>query len=239
MNRKLLQQTFAFLFITLLLTGCNQFPVTPPPTPPCPSWGCGTYVPLEPTVTPTHTQTPLSPTYTPIPTDLPTPIPTPSPILPTDEVVTLVCTYRVDANENSTAKQFLDTGLDLVPGENLIIEATGTACFDIQLNLCTGPNGNPDFIDTDLIGKIGDGKMFHIGSSLEKTVNDEVGRLSMAFHDNDFENNSGFFDVTITIVNSHTKICPQQQVDSPPFKDVFCIQVFPAPQQSPCPPVGM
>jgi len=206
MNKMLLQQAFVFLFIILLLTGCDQSSVTPPPTPPCPSWGCGTYVPLEPTVTPTRTQTPLSPTYTPIPTDLPTA----TPILPTDKVETLVCTYRIDANENSTAKQFLDTGLDLVPGENFIIEATGTACYDVQLNLCTGPDGNPNFIDTDLVGKIGDGKMFHIGSSLEKTVDDEVGRLFMAFHDNDFENNSGSFDVTITIVNSHTQICPQK-----------------------------
>lgn len=205
MNKELLPQTFTFLFIVLLLTGCYQSPVTPPPTPPCPSWGCGTYVPPAPTITPTHTQTPLSPTYTPIPTDLPTT----APVLPTDVVETLVCTYRVDANENSTAKQFLDTGLDLVPGENLIVEATGTACFDVQLNLCTGPNGNPNFIDTDLVGEIGDGDMFHIGSSLEKTVNNEDGRLYMAFHDNDFENNSGFFVVTITIINSHTKICPQ------------------------------
>jgi len=161
---------------------------------------------MVPTVTPTPFLTPLPPTSTPNPTDLPAA----APILPTDEVEPLICTYRVSASENSTAKQFLDSGLVLVPGETLIIEATGTACFDVGLNLCTGPNGNPDFIDTDLVGKIGDGHMFHIGSSLEMTVNDEVGRLYMAFHDNDFENNSGYFDVTVTVVNSHTKICSQQ-----------------------------
>lgn len=162
-------------------------------------------MPLVPTVTTTPLQTPLSPTSTPIPTDLPTA----APILPTEEVETLVCNYRVSASENSTANQFLDTELDLVPGETLIFEATGTACFDVGLNLCTGPNGDSAFIDTDLVGKISDGQVFHIGSSLEKTVNDEVGRLYLAFHDNDFENNSGYFDVTITIFNSLTKSCSQ------------------------------
>ncbi|MHC1740121.1 MAG: hypothetical protein AB9897_03305 [Anaerolineaceae bacterium] len=206
MNKKLVQQTLAFLLFTLLLSGCYQSTVTPPPTPPCPSWGCGTYVPFEPTVTTTPIQTPLPPTSTPNPTELLTA----APILPTVEAKPLVCTYRVNANEHSTAQSFLDTGLDLVAGETLIIEASGTACFDVQFNLCTGPNGNPDFIDTDLVGRIGDGKMFHIGSSLEKTVSDEVGRLYLAFHDNDFENNSGYFDVTINVVNSQTKICPQQ-----------------------------
>lgn len=206
MNKKSLRQLYAFILFTLLLAGCYRSPVTPPPPTPCPWWGCGTSVPMFPTVTPTPFQTPLPPASTPIPTDLPTA----APILPTDEVEPLVCTYRVSASENSTANQFLDSGLVLVPGDTLIIEATGTACFDVGLNLCTGPNGNPDFIDTDLVGKIGDGHMFHIGSSLEMTVNDEVGRLYMAFHDNDFENNSGYFDVTVTVVNSHTKICSQQ-----------------------------
>jgi len=206
MNKKLIQQTFVFLIIALLLSGCYNHPVTQPPTPPCPEWGCGTFVPFEPTVTSTPVQTPLPPTSTPNPTDLPTT----SPILPTEEVEPLVCNYRVSAVENSLAKHFLDTGLDLVAGETLIIKATGTACFDVQLNLCASPDGNPDFFDTDLIGKIGDGHVFHIGSSLEKPVSDEVGRLFMAFHDNDFENNSGYFDVTVTILNHQTTTCPQQ-----------------------------
>lgn len=206
MNKKLMQQIVVFLLFTLLLSGCYHPPVTPPPTPPCPAWGCGTYVPPEPTVTSTPVQTLLPPTSTPIPTDLPTPAPT----LPATQVEPLVCKYRVNAQENSLAKQFLDTGLDLAAGETLLIKATGTACFDVQLNLCASPDGNPDFFDTDLIGKIGDGYVFHIGSSLEKPVSDEIGRLYLAFHDNDYENNSGFFDVTITIVNSQTRVCPQQ-----------------------------
>jgi len=206
MNKKSFQQIAAFILFTLLLTGCYRPPVTPPPSTPCPWWGCGTMVPLVPTVTSTPVQTPLPPTSTPIPTDLPTV----APILPTAEVEPLVCTYRVSAYENSTANQFLDTGLDLVSGQTLFIEATGTACFDVQLNLCSGPNGNSDFIDTDLVGKIGDGPMFHIGSSLEKIVENEVGRLYLAFHDNDFENNNGYFDVTITSTNSLAKNCPLQ-----------------------------
>lgn len=209
MNKKLLQQIFTFLFLTVLLTGCYHPPITPPPTPPCPEWGCGPY-PATPTITLTFAQTPLPPTSTAIPTILPTDLPTSAPILPTEEVEPLVCNYRVNARDNSLAKQFLDTGLDLVAGETLIIKATGTACFDVQLNLCASPDGNPDFFDTDLIGKIGDGHLFHIGSNLEKTVSDEVGRLYLAFHDNDYENNSGYFDVTVTIQNSQTGVCPQQ-----------------------------
>jgi hypothetical protein len=206
MSKRSIQQTFAFILFTLLLNGCYRSPVTPPPPTPCPWWGCGTSVPLVPTVTATSLQTPLPPTSAPIPTDLPTV----APILPTDEVKTLVCTFRVGAYENSTANQLLDSGLDLRPGETLTIEATGTACFDVGLNLCSGPNGNPDFIDTDLVGKIGDGHMFHIGSSLEMTVNEDAGRLYLGFHDNDYENNSGYFDVTITVVNTLSTTCPQQ-----------------------------
>lgn len=205
MNKKLLQQTVAILVLTVLLTGCYHPPITSPPTPPCPEWGCGTYMPSEPTVTISPVPSPLPPTQTPIPTDLPTT----APILPTEQLEPLVCTYRVDARDNSLAKQFLDTGLDLVSGETLIINASGTACFDVQLNLCASPDGNPDFFDTDLVGKIGDGNIFHIGSSLEKPLTDDVGRLYLAFHDNDYDNNTGYFDVTVTLLNSATNTCPQ------------------------------
>lgn len=206
MNKKSLLLTFMVIFFTVLLSSCYRTPVTPPPTPACPPWGCGTFIPDVTKVTASYTQTSLPPTNTPLPTDQPTITPT----LLGEEAEKLICVYRVDAVEYSTANQYLDTGLILKPGETLIIEATGTACFDAKLKLCTGPNGNPNYIDTDLVGKIGDGSMFHIGTNLEKTVFEETGNLYLAFHDNDFENNSGYFDVTISIANSLTKKCPLQ-----------------------------
>lgn len=206
MKKKSLLQALAFILVSLLLNGCYRAPVTPPPPTPCPWWGCGTNVNLGPTVTSTSAQTPILPTSTPIPT-LP---PTATSFLPTEELVALVCTYRVSASENSTARQFLDTGLDIKDGETLIIKAAGTACFDIGPAFCTGPDGNSAFIDTDLVGKLGDGQMFHIGSSFQELVSNEAGKLYLGFHDNDYDNNSGFFDVTVTIENTLADTCPQQ-----------------------------
>lgn len=203
MNKESLRWAFTFILVTLLLNGCNPRPVTPPPPTPCPWWGCGTRVIFNPTVTSAPTQTPIPPTSTSIPTLLPTATPIP----PTDKGGTLTCTYRVSAYDHSTARQYLDTGLDINPGTNLSIEATGTACFGPESDHCNDPNGHPDFDDTDLVGKIEGGEMFHIGSSFQKTVENEAGRLYLGFNDTDYENNSGFFDVTVTIENTRTEIC--------------------------------
>lgn len=157
------------------------------------------------TPTPTATTTPN--TVTPTPTLLPTNTP-----IPPDEnsVVegTLTCTYRVSAYDHSTARQYLDTGIILKQGENLAIEATGTACFDgSNKDFCNGPDGHPDFADTDLVGKIGNGEMFHIGASFQKTISNETGKLYLGFNDTDYENNSGYFDVIVIIENTPSRNC--------------------------------
>lgn len=200
---EIMRWVLAFVLISLLLAGCNPPPVTQPPLTPCPWWGCGPGQIFGPTTTPTPIPTAIPPTSTSTPT-LPS---TSTPMPPTDERGILTCTYRVSAYENSTARQYLDTGLDIKQGENLIMEATGTACFGPESGHCNGPNGHPDFDDTDLVGKIDGSEMFHIGSSFQKTVSNEGGRLYLGFSDTDYENNSGFFDVTVTIENTLTKTC--------------------------------
>ena len=79
-NRKLLQQTFGFILIVLMLAGCGGAQAEPTPTPVPP-----TATPIPPTPTPVPpTPTPVPPTATPIP-PTPTPVPpTPTPIPPTD-----------------------------------------------------------------------------------------------------------------------------------------------------------
>ena len=174
--------------------------------------GCGPGQIFVPTVTPTSTQTPVPPTptltSTPVPpttTSTPTSTLTNTPIPPTENSVVdgkLTCTYQVYAYDNSTAKEYLETGIDLEQGEKLIVTASGTACFGgTNMDFCNDPNGHPDFEDTDLVGKIEDGEMFHIGTSFQKTIGSETGRLYLGFHDTDYENNSGYFDVTVIVEN--------------------------------------
>ena len=176
--------------------------------------GCGPGQLFGPTITPTPTHTQILPTSTstPVPptvtlTSTLRPIDTPIP--PTETgAVELFCVYYVNAHGNSTAKQYLDTGIDLIKGEHLVIGATGTACFDgTNMDNCNGPDGHPSFDNTDLVGKIGNGEMFHIGTSFEKVVDIETGRLYLAFNDSDFANNSGYFKVTVTINNAFAGEC--------------------------------
>ena len=121
----------------------------------------------------------------------------------------LTCTYRVNGYDHSIARQYLDTGIVLKKGENINIEATGTVCFGgSDKNFCNGPNGHPDFADnTDLVGKIGNGEMFHIGTSFRKAISNGTGKLYLGFNDTDYENNSGYFDIIVTIENSLSTNC--------------------------------
>ena len=171
---------------------------------------CGAGKLFEPTVTParilntsTFTPSPVPPTFTLTPIFTPTYTPTPP------QPRTLTCTYRVSAFEHSTARQFVDTRLNMKKGETLIIKATGIACCDKNPTVCcSGPDGHPAFDDTDLVGRIGNGEMFHIGSNFQKEISgNDTGRLYLGYHDTDYENNSGFFDVTVTIENTLTGSC--------------------------------
>ena len=48
-------------------------------------------------------------------------------------------------------------------------------------------------------GKIENGEMFHIGTNFKRTIGSEIGRLYLGFSDTDYENNSGYFDVTVSV----------------------------------------
>lgn len=185
--------------------------------------GCGPGQLFGPTITPTSTQTPIPPTFTPTPvppTATPTPTLTPTTIptntsTPRENNVVdgkLTCTYQVRAYDHSTAKEYLKTGIDLAQGVKLIITASGRACFNgSNKEFCNDPNGHPNFDDTDLVGKIENGEMFHIGTSFNKTIDSETGRLYLGFNDTDYENNSGYFDVTVIIENILTGSCNPQK----------------------------
>ena len=191
-NKKTLRWAFFIIFIPLILSGCGPgqiFGHTITPTP--------TQTPIPPT----RTATPVPPTSTVSPTIIPTDTPSP-PIKNSVVDGKLTCTYQVSAYDNSTAKQYLETGINLTQGEKLIVKASGTACFDgSNMNNCNGPNGHPDFDNTNLVGKIGDGGKFHIGTSFQKIIEGETGRLYLGFNDSDYENNSGYFDVTVIVEN--------------------------------------
>lgn len=165
--------------------------------------------PAEPSITPSHTKTLVPPTFTSTPTlrSTDTPLPPTSTHAPDGK---LVCTYRVSAFEHSTAKQYLDTGLNIKQGEHLVITATGIACCDTDPTVCcSGPDGHPAFDDTDLVGRIGNGDMFHIGASFQKEISEnDAGRLYLGYHDADYANNSGFFDVIVVIENTLVGNCP-------------------------------
>jgi len=202
----------SLLFACLLNGRRPTLTWTPPPTP-CPWYGCEEI----PGNRQTSTDQPISLPNVPTPearinSASPTLEVTSTLIPPTDTVNppvagnTLTCTYKVDAKEYSTARQYLDTGMMITAGSTLVIKASGTACFDEDHDHCGGPDGHPEFVDTDLVGKIGDGGMFHIGSDFSKTVS-EGGRLYLGYHDNDFLNNSGYFEVKVTFENSPTGSC--------------------------------
>ncbi|MGA1842466.1 MAG: LamG-like jellyroll fold domain-containing protein [bacterium] len=108
----------------------------------------------------------------------------------------------VDAYKNSTANQWLDTGIDLSIGTELNITAAGTACHGDINYYCFGPNGNDSlgilFGFGSLVGKIGNGDIFFIGTSYHEVL-DSSGRLYLGYYDSDYSNNTGGFEVAVNI----------------------------------------
>jgi len=110
--------------------------------------------------------------------------------------------YTVDAKTNASSNSWLDTGFSVVPNGKLTIKATGSACFGP--GLCEGPDGstsvplNQGCKVGSLIGKIDNGQPFCIGSSYEQTMSTS-GKLMLAYNDTDSSNNTGSFDVTVTL----------------------------------------
>ena len=123
--------------------------------------------------------------------------------------------YTVFAKENSTAlvtqdASPLDTGLVFAAGDQLTVAASGT--WDGGCGFAFSPDGartanfacGAPLIDTttdlyyfSLVGRIGSGNWFTLGSSFNNTVTSS-GRLYLGFLDTDSGNNSGSVTARVT-----------------------------------------
>ncbi|MGE5341611.1 MAG: DUF6531 domain-containing protein [Candidatus Omnitrophota bacterium] len=113
-------------------------------------------------------------------------------------------TFTVDSYWHSIAypDHWLDTGIDVASGQQLVIASSGQGCLAAP-NSCFGPDGDPGaglFNGCHfgaLVGKIGtNGSIFCLGSNFQGTM-PSTGRLYLGYNDSDYENNSGSFDVKI------------------------------------------
>jgi hypothetical protein len=132
----------------------------------------------------------------------------PDPPVPPPPPTPVTSTFRVDAAGYSTAHQWLDTGLVFVANTKLQITASGQACLVAgQANSCSGPNGVPNanpqcaalgIVCGALFAHIGNQQPFFVGSNFSQ-VTAQSGSLYLGYADIDFANNSGGFDVTVTV----------------------------------------
>ena len=120
--------------------------------------------------------------------------------------------FTVSAKDNSVAGgSALDTGITLSTGESLTITASGLWQNDPDTATWqSGPDGHSNSTYTDvasnqtfdigaLIGKIGSGDYFLIGSSFTGTAN-AAGVLDLFYWDSDAYNNSGSVTAAVTAV---------------------------------------
>ena len=116
--------------------------------------------------------------------------------------------FDVFARENSLATSThdaspLDTGITFAVGDALHITASGLwnggACGDIgpEGTNCFG-NGLPGINYFSLIGRVGAGSFFKIGSSYDG-IADAAGTLILAYLDTDSSNNSGFVTAVVSL----------------------------------------
>jgi PA-IL-like protein. len=112
-----------------------------------------------------------------------------------------VATARVEAN-----RQWTDTGLVVQPGERISFGTNGTISFGRDMN--TGADGDKnlppranypvrDMAVGGLIGRVGNGRAFAIGSTRTPITMPAGGRLFLGVNDDDLSDNSGGFDVEI------------------------------------------
>jgi len=116
--------------------------------------------------------------------------------------------FRVDAKENSIAKQWLSTDLVIANGVNLRIRASGTAWLIAgDPTQAGGPNGgqsnNPQCGDEGIIcgalyAKVGTNEAgrFFVGELFDGNIA-QGGVLYLGYADIDWANNAGGFDVLV------------------------------------------
>ena len=139
---------------------------------------------------------------------------------------TLSQTIFVPARSAGENGRFLQTGFVLKKGLSLRIKATGTAYTAICSPACaTDPNGNasiicpvscpgPGLVAYGLIGKVGRGHVFFIGSG-PRTVSGH-GRLALAYNDGNYTDNSGGYTVQLTYRCTLGKVaCARVRISKP------------------------
>ncbi len=137
--------------------------------------------------------------------------------------------FIVDADLNSITSTYyqnitppysislLDTNLFLDDGDLLEISAFGTwSNAPVSYNLIFGPNGNPNeniaptypgagYPVAALMGKIGDGDYFFIGSNYSTHVTGN-GILYLGFNDTDYGNNWGTINADVNITKTGSPV---------------------------------
>ena len=110
-------------------------------------------------------------------------------------------TIRVEAN-----RRWTDTGLMVQPGERIAFNTSGTIEFGRVMT--TGPDGDknlpprPGYAIRDmpvggLIGRVGNGAPFPIGSTQSPISMPAGGRLFLGVNDDGYDDNNGAFDVNV------------------------------------------
>jgi hypothetical protein len=111
-------------------------------------------------------------------------------------------TIRVPA-----ARPWTDTGLNVVAGQHVSFQASGQLKFAYAADATAGPDGGsmrlndypvPSVPVGALIGRIGNGAPFGIGTQTQPPPMPASGRLQLGTNDNNFDDNSGFFTVVVT-----------------------------------------
>jgi hypothetical protein len=110
---------------------------------------------------------------------------------------------RVEANQAWT-----DTGITVKTGELVAFRATGQIAFGQSAGQTTSPDGKGDVRSPNypvaampaggLIGRVGTGAPFPIGSNTQPIRMGSNGRLFLGINDNELTDNSGFFSVVVT-----------------------------------------
>jgi hypothetical protein len=119
-------------------------------------------------------------------------------------------TVVIPADEPS----WTDTGVLLGPLDGVTIHANGLACYDTaddcqNGDAWTGPDGIEEVADETfvvpglnkyaLVGKIGDGDPFLVGSYSNVDCEQETGTLLLIHNDSDSSDNSGSYEVNIQV----------------------------------------
>jgi hypothetical protein len=112
-------------------------------------------------------------------------------------------TVRVEANPGWT-----DTGIAVRGGDRVTFHATGQITYGHTPGQTAGPDGNAQVKKNSypvggmpvggLVGRVGNGAPFPIGSNTQPITMPADGRLTLGVNDDEVGDNSGFFSVVVT-----------------------------------------